>query len=117
MATASDSSDNLAEEAIDQAAKYLSTKVDKQHRKHSKEKKSPTQGDDGYLKLTNDCQCEEEKVDIEEGRKSPLMKSPATNRKEMRREGVAEKNESEKKLVKEAVENVIKNTYLADCNL
>ena len=115
---ASGGTDNkLADEAIEQAAKYLTTKVDKQHRKHSKEEKAPTKGDDGYLKLSNECHCEEEKQEIEEGRKSQLLRSPATNRKVMRREGVAEKNESEKKLVKEAVESIAVSSNLTDYNL
>ena len=56
-----------SEDAVAQAAKYLTAKVDKQHRKHSKEENDNTTRQK-YTKLPNtDCNCEMQKMDIKEG--------------------------------------------------
>ena len=59
-----------SEDAVAQAAKYLTAKVDKQHRKHSKEENdNSTTTRQKYTKLHNtDCSCETKKMDIKQGR-------------------------------------------------
>ena len=109
--------DPLAADAIEAAANYLTTKVNRRHKKHKKEEEHAKQGGDGYSKLTEECHCEEEKLEIVEGKKSPLMRSPVANRKVMRRDGVAEKNETEAKLVRETLGAVIKSKNMVEFNL
>ena len=112
-----ETTDQMANDAIEAAANYLTTKVDRRHKKHIKEAKNPKQGGDGYTQLGEDCHCEEQKVEIEEGKKSPLMRSPVANRKNMRRDGVAEKNELEAKLLKETLSTITKSHNMVEFNL
>ena len=107
----------MANDAIEAAANYLTTKVEKHHKKHIKDEKHPKQGYDGYLQLTEECDCSEQKMEIEEGKKSPLMRSPVANRKVMRRDGVAEKNQLEPKLLKESLAAITKSHNMAEFNL
>ena len=103
--------------AIEAAANYLTAKVERRHKKHSKDDKNPKQGNDGYIQLTEECDCKEQKLEIEEGKKSPLMRSPVANRKVTRRDGVAEKNELEPKLLKESLACITKSHNMAEFNL
>ena len=101
----------LADDAIEVAATNLMLKVDKRHKKQCK--KCPMHQQPGYIKLPTKCQCEQEKLQIEEGKKSPIMRSPIGDRRVMRRDGVAEKNQFESKLLKESVSHMVRlNLYL-----
>lgn len=54
---------------------------------------------------------------LEEGRKSPLIKSPVADRKFVRCQGVSEKNEIERHLVKETLKNCLKAENVLEYNL
>ena len=111
--------------AIESAASHLLKKVEKRHKKHSKcdrcttkshsvdetcERRQKVSHSERYRKaskpvttISEPCTCAHEIMEIQAGSKSPLMRSPDVNRKFSRREGVAERNEAERKLTKEAV--------------
>ena len=119
--------------AIDNAASHLIKKVEKRHKKHSdcdcqkmstREANDPSErrhkishserqrnGSRSTSKISQPCVCAMmEMMKIEEGTKSPLMRSPGSNRKVTRREGVAERNELERMLAREAVKEISKNS-------
>ena len=107
----------MADDAIEAAAKYLTTKIEKQHKKHCKLEQCSKQGHPGYLRLPSLCQCEEEKLQIEKGKKSPMMKSPIADRRSRRRDGVAEMSDMEGRLVRGALEIILKTHGMAEFNL
>ena len=99
----------LVEDAIVTAVDYLTTKIEKHHQKHCKNEKKSL----GCMKGTEICcKCDEMKSQIEGGSKSPLLSTPS-NRKLIRREGVAEQNETERLLTKEAVKVMAKTVNMA----
>lgn len=53
--------------------------------------------------------CNKLEEELKEGRNSPLLRSPVTNRKEERREGVAERNLTERSLVTKSLENLLQD--------
>ena len=88
------------ESAIDHAIEDIKAKAeDKQ--KHMDNKGKP---------IEPKSYCKELDLQLEEGRKSPLLLSPGTNRKEVRREAVSEKNETERCLVTESLKNLIQES-------
>ena len=108
------------EQAIEGAAKYLKKKEEKQHKKHNPlNKKHSGPSKEKYEQLTTDedCHCEIVKSEIEEGKKSRVIKSSIIDRTAQRRKGVAAQNDTEKKLVKETVEVLVKTQNMKDYNL
>ena len=57
------------------------------------------------------------KSEIEEGKKSRVMKSSILDRNVERRKGIAAQNDTEKKLVKETVEVMVKTQNMKEYNL
>lgn len=92
------------ETAIEIAAKTVKKKEEKRRKKNHCHHK-------GDL-----CDCDDVKLQIEEGKTSNVMKSPVLNRKFYRREGVAEKNKTERLLVKETVKVITKTTHINEYN-
>ena len=62
------------------------------------------------------CTSNELSARLNEGRRSPLVNSEQVNRQKERRAGVSEKNETERKLVKETLKNHIKAEYAKQYN-
>jgi hypothetical protein len=62
------------------------------------------------------CTSNELSVRLNEGRRSPLVNSEQVNRQKERRAGVSERNETERKLVKETLKNHIKAEYAKQYN-
>ena len=102
----------MADDAIESAADHLLSKVEKRHKKQIKE--CSVQQQPGYLKLPTECRCEQEKLQIEEGKKSPIMRSPIGDRRVMRRGGVAEMSKMEGKLVKGALKTILKTQGMTE---
>lgn len=96
------------EQAIETAAHTINKKEEKRHKKHCQQAKND------YRHLP--CNCDDVKLQVEEGKASKVLKSPVMNRKAERREGVAEKNETERKLVKETVKVIVKSSHIDDYN-
>ena len=103
-------------EAIETAAHSITKKESKKHnhKKHCHlfnfmKKETPNE-------LNVDCTCDGLRVELEEGMKSTVMKSPRMNKKSMRREGVAEKNETERRLVKETIKVILKENNIEEYN-
>ena len=124
------------DEAIEIAADHLQRKETKHHRKQNhfieqqqqqqgqkKQQKDQQQQQQQHQTTSNHKKSYEEnccvgiKLEVEEGKTSPIIKSPMANRKLDRREGVAEKNNTERKLVKESVKVMARTTNLNDFNL
>ena len=116
------------EEAIESAASYITQKEVKHHKKHkgSCDKKHSTGSSDdsaesgsGYTKLEMDehCHCKEAITQVEQGKRSRVMKSSIIDRNVQRRKGVAAQNDMEKKLVKETVEVLVKTENMKEYNL
>ena len=61
-----ETTDKMTTDAIEAAAKYLTTKVEKRHKKHVKDD-GKQQGNEGYSKIPEECLCDEQMADIEEG--------------------------------------------------
>ena len=112
MAAKATEDPSIAEGVIVSAVDQLTMKIEKQHQKHCKKQKKST----GCFKnrvaveepLSTECNCMKLKSNVEGGRNSPLISSPVTNRKSRRREGVAEQNEQERSLTREAVKEMAK---------
>jgi hypothetical protein len=98
------------EHAIETAALTINKKEEKKHKKYCQLSKTKD-----YNKR-DVCNCNDVKLQLEEGKESTVIKSPLMNRKFQRREGVAEKNETERKLVKETVKVIIKGSHIDDYN-
>ena len=118
-------------EVINNAASYLIKRVKDRHKHHiscGKCLKKMTEGDisevmirhhkvnhnDRYrisnkLVKSLSCTCLAESIEIQEGKKSPLVSSPDSNRRIHRREGVAERNGSERRLTKVAVKEMTRS--------
>ena len=109
-------SSSIVERAIEAAASYLIKKVDNRHQKHSKRHQCPKQGINGYLRLPSKCECEKEKLQIEEGKTSSVMRSHNAERISRRRNGVAETCEMDRKLVRETLEVILKTNGMAAYN-
>ena len=62
------------------------------------------------------CTADELASRLNEGRRSPLVNSDLVNRRRERRSGVSEKNETERKLVKQTLKNHIKAEYAKQYN-
>ena len=103
------------DEAVAVAADHLASKINRQHEKYCKRSEHK-------LKLkcirrnTDEiqCDCEEMKMKLEDGTKSPVFSSPVVNRKFARREGVAELNEADRKIAKEVVKGFAKTANLTE---
>ena len=95
--------------AIEAAAEQINKKEEKKHKKHCNTCSK------NHSKHET-CNCDDVKLQIEEGKDSKVMKSPQVNRKCERREGVAEKNETERKLVTETLRVIVRNTNMGDYN-
>ena len=114
------------EEAIETAAYALNKKQTKKQAKkhcHLFKTTSPKTSPNGSPQDTNflgvggpGCKCGGLHVELQEGMESTVMKSPRMNRKSMRREGVAEKNETERKLVKETIKVILKGSNIDEYN-
>ena len=105
----------IADDVVEAAANSLVAKIEKRHQKHiNEEQKYRMHQQPGYIKLPTECHCKKEKLEIEEGKKSPVVKSPITDRRTMRRNGVAETSEVEGKLVKEALEVMLRASNLTE---
>ena len=89
----------MYEEAVEIAAQHLKKKEEKNLKK----------------KQQNNHYCV--KLQVEEGKFSTILKSPRVNRKFDRRQGVAEKNDTERKLVKECVKVLARTNNLDEINL
>ena len=63
------------------------------------------------LETINSCSPQELSLRLDEGRQSPLFNSEQSDRQRERRTGVAEKNEMERRLVKQTLKNHIKAEY------
>ena len=117
------------EEAIESAATYITKKEEKHHKKHNsgcnKKHSDSSNGflnmesGSGYTKLEMEeqCHCKEVISQVEEGKRSRVMKSSIIDRTVQRRKGVAAQNETEKKLVKETVEVMVKTQNMKEYNL
>ena len=103
------------DEAIETAAYSINKKESKKHKKHCSLFKGGVKKGPGN-ELTVGCSCGGLRVELEEGKDSPVMKSPRVNRKSIRREGVAEKNETERKLVKETIKVILKGSNIEEYN-
>ena len=123
--------DTPPEEVIDNAASYLIKKIEGRHRSHTNCEKCIQKMMEGdFDKTTNQqhnvhrkernhksnkvvrsasCSCLDERTEIQEGTKSPLVSSPDVNRRFQRREGVAERNQLERRLAKVAVKEMRKS--------
>lgn len=86
------------EKAIEDAAENILSNV-KQPKKSRPKKCTP-------LNLAP-CQNLQVELELEEGKKSPILLAPGKNRKFERREAVFEKNETERTLVKVTLRNLI----------
>ena len=105
---------DFCDEAVEIAARRLEKKEEKLQKKLSLSQKQQTK----HENCTSKCDSNNNmKLKVEEGKDSTIIKSPLTNRKFERREGVAEKNDTERKLVKESVKVMARTTYLNDYNL
>lgn len=62
------------------------------------------------------CTADELASRLNEGRRSPLVNSDLVNRRRERRSGVSERNETERKLVKQTLKNHIKAEYAKQYN-
>lgn len=62
------------------------------------------------------CSADELASRLDEGRHSPLVNSELVNRRRERRSGVSERNETERKLVKQTLKNHIKAEYAKQYN-
>ena len=102
----------MTDDAIEATANHLISNVEKRHKRHVKA--CLMQQQPGYLKLPAECQCQQEKLQIEEGKKSPIMRSFIGDRRVMRRDGVAEMSEMERKLVKGALRNILKTQGMTE---
>uniref|UniRef100_A0A7M5WMQ3 Uncharacterized protein n=1 Tax=Clytia hemisphaerica TaxID=252671 RepID=A0A7M5WMQ3_9CNID len=65
---------------------------------------------------TEACSSNELTTRLNEGRSSPLVNSEQSNRQKERRTGVSERNETERKLVKQTLKNHIKAEYAKQYN-
>ena len=92
------------DEAIEAAAFNLKKKLEKAHLKH---KNIGHQNLNTNLAVpfdTKNClPCQKTKEELESGKMSPIVASPTTSAKFQRRIGVAQRNSTEGKLVREAV--------------
>ena len=86
----------------------------KEERKTKKVRKSSIAENISTTPIGDKCFLE---VELEEGRKSPLLLSPVTNRKNSRRESVFEKNEIERNLLKESLKKYMRNKHVARYDL
>ena len=128
---------------IEIAASTIKKKLEKHHKKYCSKhhnRNSYTSNDNLSDKITNincittttnnsnnnneysqlldeECTCGEARLNIEEGKTSTVIISPIMNRKAHRREGVSEKNNTERKLVKEAVKLVARSANMVDLNM
>ena len=106
------------DEVVITAAELLTSKVEKQHLKHCnrKEKKYKLSclccQDHEHL-----CECEEKMLKLEDGKKSPVFMTPPINRRISRREGVAETDEADRRIAKEAVKALAMTNNLAELEI
>ena len=56
------------------------------------------------------CHCEDIKLQLEVGKESAVMRSPVKDRRMSRRGSVAERNETERKLVKETLKVIVQDS-------
>ena len=68
------------------------------------------------LESAETCTADELASRLNEGRRSPLVNSELVNRRRERRSGVSERNETERKLVKQTLKNHIKAEYAKQYN-
>ena len=91
-------------EAINAATFSLTKKLEKAHMKHIS---IDHQNLNSKLALPSDIKnclpCQKTKEELESGKMSPIISSPSTSAKFQRRIGVAQRNSTEGKLVREAV--------------
>ena len=109
----------MIEEAIESAARHIKKKETKQHKKHvagESHNHSKLHRGGGYGKLEQ-CSCEIVSKEVEEGKRSKVLKSSIIDRTLERRKGVAEHNDTERKLVKESVEVMVKTQNMKDYNM
>ena len=128
----------MADLAVEIAAKTIEKRLENHHKKHCKRrnnndknsgknddnsnnsnisnKNSNDNNDENSQVLDEECTCGEARLNIEEGKTSPVIISPITNRKADRREGVSEMNNTERKLVKEAVKVVARSENMVEFN-
>ena len=116
---------------IEIAASSLKKKLEKHHKKHcihehskysnnnnNNNNNSKNSNNKNYSQLRDDeCTCGEARENVDQGKTSTVFLSPIINRKFDRREGVSEKNNVERKLVKEAIKVVARSTNMDDLNL
>ena len=107
----------MANSAIEAAANFLILKIEKHHRKHIKEEKTTEQRYCEYIRLPRECQCEKQKLEVFEGKNSPLITSLIANRKVLRRDAVAERCEVESTLLRESLTNIKKTNNMVEMNL
>ena len=105
------------DEAVEMAAHHLQRKEEKQHKKHNNNHDHHHQQQKATTNDEQQCDCIGVKLKVEQGKDSTIIKSPMANRKWDRRQGVAEKNDTERKLVKECVKVMTRTTNLNDFNL
>ena len=100
-------------DAIETAVHCIRKKESKKHHKKHCHlfKRKPS-----AAKVGQRCSCNEMQLELQEGKESKVIKSPRMNRRSVRREAVAEKNETERKLVKETIKVVLKGSNIDEYN-
>ena len=97
------------EHAIETAVAGVKKKEEK------KMKKKTTSGESKMVRMNSEVLL---KAELQEGRKSPLLRRhqscEVNNEKFQRREAVAERNETERQLVKEALKNFVKKEHIRE---
>ena len=124
----------MLEDTINLAAMQLETKEEKQHRKtcphiHKQQQQQQQQQQQHHVKepttshhhqhlRSSECHnCSRLRTEMEVGKSSPMIRSPIPDRKLSRREAVAERNDTERKLVKECVKVAARTNNLNDFKL
>ena len=112
----------MADCAVEIAASTIKKKLETHHKKHCKSRNSRENNNNNnnndYSQLKDEeCTCGQVRLNVEEGKTSTVILSPIIDRKADRREGVSEKNNTERKLVKEAVKVVVRSANMKDFNM
>ena len=100
------------DEAIETATLNLKKKLEKAHMKHNSVEKGKTKEPPMSLlkiDIKNCSLCQKMEVELESGRRSPIVMSPTTSAKFQRRRGVSERSAIEGQLVREAMKVVSVN--------
>ena len=122
------------DEAIEIAALNLNKKLKKNHtkwykrltsstKKQENEPKEPKEPKERKESKESNCctvnvnscpSCKMKQAELESGRRSPIIMSPTTSAKNLRRRGVSERNRTEAQLVREAMKFAMLNEMTLD---